>query len=136
MRRGSRRRRIRRPSRKALQIAPAILVSLMAVAVVGCSTASEQSLLSQFFAASRLRDTTALRNIATVVFEPNTQGIITSFEIMDVVPHGNGGASRSKDVSISAPVKLPSGQTAQKRLIVTIQRDAGDWMVTASTPRS
>jgi hypothetical protein len=58
----------------------------------------------------------------------------------------------TKEVSISAPVRLPSGQTAQKNMIVTMQRAvlngdkgiAGRWIVTgirdasgsASTPRS
>jgi hypothetical protein len=58
----------------------------------------------------------------------------------------------SKEVSISAPVKLPSGQTQQKNLIVTMQRAVlkadkeivGKWIITgvrdaagaASTPRS
>jgi hypothetical protein len=105
----------------------------MTVAVIGCSTASEQRLLNQFFAASRLRDTTALANIATVVFEPATQGTITSFEITAVVPRSTAGGAISKEVSISAPVRLPSGQTAQKRLVVTIQRGAADWIVTAVT---
>jgi hypothetical protein len=58
----------------------------------------------------------------------------------------------SKDISISAPVKLPNGQTAQKNLVVTMQRAVlkgdkeitGRWIITAirdasgsaSTPRS
>ena len=75
----------------------------------------------------------------------------------------NGGPTRvdiakydgemiTKEVSISAPVRLPSGQTAQKNLIVTMQRAVlngdkditGRWIITAmrdasgsaSTPRS
>jgi len=58
----------------------------------------------------------------------------------------------SKDVSIAAPVKLPSGQTAQKNYVVTMQRAVlhadkeltGRWIITAikdaarspATPRS
>ena len=116
-----------------MRIARSLLVSLTALAVIGCSTATEQSILSQFFAASRLRDTTALRNMATVVFEPRTQGIITSFEITNVVSHRKDGELVSKDVSISAPVKLPSGQMAQKDLVITMRRGAGQWVVTAIT---
>jgi hypothetical protein len=75
----------------------------------------------------------------------------------------NGGPTRvdatkydgdliTKDVSISAPVRLPSGQTARKNMIVTMQRAVlrgdkeitGRWIVTsirdasgsASTPQS
>jgi hypothetical protein len=114
-----------------MRVARHLLASLLALN--GCSTATEQSLLSQFFAASRLRDTTALKNIATLVFEPGTQGIITSFEITSVVPSRNGGELESEAVSISAPVKLPSGQTAQKELVITMQRSAGHWIVTGIT---
>ena len=62
------------------------------------------------------------------------------------------GELLSKDVSISAPVKLPTGQTAQKNYVVTMQRAVlkadkeitGRWIITsikdasgaASTPRS
>jgi hypothetical protein len=63
------------------------------------------------------------------------------------------GEMASKDVSVSAPVKLPSGQTVQKNFVITMQRailkgDKGDitgrWILTAikdaaapaSTPRS
>jgi hypothetical protein len=58
----------------------------------------------------------------------------------------------SKEVSVSAPVKLPSGQTVQKNLVITMQRAilkadreiTGRWILTAvkdasgsaSTPRS
>jgi hypothetical protein len=119
-----------------MRIAARLLVSLVAAALVGCSTATEESILSQFFAASRLRDTTALKNVATVVFEPKTQGIITSFEITDVVPYRSGGELVSKDVSISAPVKLPSGQTEERALVITMRRDAGHWIVTAITDAS
>ncbi len=62
------------------------------------------------------------------------------------------GEMISKDVSVSAPVRLPNGQTAQKNLVVTMQRAVlkgdrditGRWIITAikdasgpaSTPRS
>ena len=68
----------------------------------------------------------------------------------DVSKHD--GALVSKDISISAPVKLPDGQTAQKNLIITMQRAVlegtpeitGRWIITSirdasgspSTPRS
>ncbi len=72
-----------------------------------------------------------MKNIATVVFEPATQGIVTSFEITNIEPHRNGGELVSESVSISAPVKLPSGQTLQKNLVITLQRGTGQCMVTA-----
>ena len=114
-----------------MRIGLPLLVSV--IACTACSTAAEQSTLSQFFAASRLRDTTALKNIATIVFEPGTEGIIASFEITSVVRSRNDRGLESEAVSISAPVRLPSGQRTQKDLVVTMQRDDGRWIVTGIT---
>jgi hypothetical protein len=114
-----------------MRIARRLLLLQTTLAVIGCSTAAEQSILSQFFAGSRLRDTTALKNIATVVFEPGTQGIVTSFEITKIEPYRHDGELVSEDVSISAPVKLPDGRTVQKALVITMQRYTGQWIVTA-----
>jgi hypothetical protein len=232
-------------------------VLLAAATLIGCSSTPEQPILNQFFTASRLRDNTTLAGFAAVAFEPNAQGIVTSFDITSVTPEQrtplalkslaqahdaakaadaeftkqkdayqaenldaikrvlaaerdqkklpakdaevqaawskflqdgvavsrrvsdakrklasemlvadmsiNGGPTHldltrydgdmvSKDVSVSAPVKLPSGQTAQKNLVITMQRAVlrgdkdivGRWIVTAikdasgsaSTPRS
>ena len=86
---------------------------------------------------SRLRDRTALQKIATTSFDPAAHGIITSFDITGVVT-GEAAGRAIKDVSISAPVKLPDGQTVQKDLVVTLERDgsasgsaAERWIVTA-----
>ena len=59
-------------------------LALAAFLVAGCSGAPEQSVISQFFEASRLRDTTALANMATVIFEPREQGTVTAFTIQSV----------------------------------------------------
>ena len=61
-----------------------LTVALLTIALAGCSSAEERTLLGQFFAASRLRDLTAVHNIATVAFEPATDGIVTSFEIVRI----------------------------------------------------
>lgn len=232
-------------------------IVLAAATLIGCSATPEQPILTQFFTASRLRDTTSLANFTTVAFEPNAQGVIIRFDITNVTPEQrrpldlrtlakarqdaeaedtdfskrkfeyqtsnidaikrvlksdrekatpaakdaevqatwtklvedgaviskkvvdakrklaaekavadmsvNGGPTRvdvakyegelvSKDVSISAPVKLPSGQTERKNLVITMQRAVlkadkeitGRWIITAikdasgpaSTPRS
>jgi hypothetical protein len=93
-----------------------VLVALLALVVVGCSTGQEFAQLTQFFAASRLRDLTALHKVATVVFEPTVSGTVTSFEITGVVDRGH-----SKEVSIVAPVRVPDGTTVMKRFTVTMQ---------------
>jgi hypothetical protein len=113
----------------------------IAATLVGCSSAAESVLLRRFFAASRLRDHTSLQTFAAVSFEPNVQGIITDFEITNVTPERQKGVMVWKEVSISAPVQLPSGQTAQKNFVITMQRTrpgrdpnvTAGWTITAIT---
>lgn len=105
-----------------MTVTRALAVSGIVVTLASCSSAAEWVLVSRFFAASRLRDHTSLQAFATVSFEPNVQGIITDFEITNVSPERQSGVMVSKEVSISAPVQLPSGQTAQKNFVITMQR--------------
>jgi hypothetical protein len=115
----------------------------IAVTVGGCA-APEQSLLEQFFGASRLRDTTALQGVSTITFEPLQQGIVRTFEITAVTPERLDGHMTAKDITVVAPVTLPDGQTVRKTLVVTMERDNGGdsrrWIVTgvrdAAAPRS
>jgi hypothetical protein len=98
----------------------AVAAGLVALTVAGCGFRGadlERARLDRFFAASRLRDLTALRHLSTVVFEPAADGIITSYEITGVVARG-----AAEEVSITAPVKMFDGRTVTKRLTVTIER--------------
>jgi len=103
-----------------------------AVVLVGCA-APEQSLLEQFFGASRLRDTTALQAVSTVTFEPLQQGIVRTFRITGVTAEQADGQTVTKDVTVEAPVILPDGRTLQKTLVVTLRHARGDgsgrWIV-------
>lgn len=51
-----------------------------------CTVAPEYLLLERYFAASRLRDRTALSRFATAVFEPHINGTVSTFEILAVTP--------------------------------------------------
>ena len=108
----------------------------LAIAVVlgGCA-APEQSLLEEFFGASRLRDTTALQRVSTVVFEPVQQGIVRTFEVTGVSPEQMVRGAVAKDVTVQAPVILPDGRTVRKTIVITMQREGGDrtkpWLVVA-----
>jgi len=110
----------------------------VAIAVVlgGCA-APEQSLLDAFFGASRLRDTTALQRVSTVIFEPREQGIVRTFEVTKVSPERMLRGAVEKDVTVQAPVILPDGQTVRKTIVITMQRQGGDrsnpWRVVAFT---
>jgi hypothetical protein len=56
-----------------------LLFALLAGAA--CSGGPEQTIIGQFFNASRLRDNTSLDNISIVLFDPKTQGTVTTFAI-------------------------------------------------------
>jgi hypothetical protein len=106
---------------------------IISAALPGCSNAREHALLDQFFAASRLRDLTALRSISNVVFEPREQGTVLGFEIKGVEEVSAG----SKIVRVEAQVRRPDGQTAREILLVTISgRMITGVAVVPSTPRS
>jgi hypothetical protein len=104
----------------------ALTVLLTTLTVLSCGTDAERTLLTQFFAASRLRDLTALGKIATVVFEPASDGIVTSFDITSVTGRGS-----SEEVLISAPVKMFDRRMVTKNFAVTIERG----LVTAISER-
>lgn len=71
-----------RPGSRALAFG---FLSLLWLATA-CSGGPEQALVGQFFTASRLRDNTSLDNIATVIFDPQTQGIVTGFSVTNITP--------------------------------------------------
>jgi hypothetical protein len=99
---------------------------------VGCSGDAEHRILGQFFAASRLRDLTAVSEVATVVFEPRSNGTVLDFAVEHVGAEQRSGERLRKNVTVSARVRLPSGEILQKTLIVTMEQTlAGNWMVTA-----
>ena len=99
---------------------------LAAGALLACTVHPEETILDRFFQASRLRDRTALGELATIILEPLDQGIVTTFEIRDVARDGSG----RKTVTVDAPVKLPDGQVVQKTLHLTMELRDGRWMVT------
>ena len=82
----------------------------------------EQSLLEQFFGASRLRDTTALQRISSVVFEPRQDGMVRTFTITAVSPERIQQSSAVKEVTVEAPVILPDGRSVQETLVITLER--------------
>ena len=63
--------------------------SIFALAVAlttfaACSSPPEEPILQQFFRASRLNDATSLASFATTSFQPQSQGSISSFDIVSV----------------------------------------------------
>jgi len=109
------------------------VLCVLAAACVKYGT--ERALLEQFFSLSRLRDRTALQQFSTTIFEPREQGTVTEFTIVSVSDEdkSNAGVS-SKQITITAPVRLPEGATATKRIVLVLQK-RDRWMVTGFTVR-
>jgi hypothetical protein len=66
-----------------------MLVPVLVVMVLGavsCGGGAERQILDNFFRASRSRDNLTLANIATVSFDPRTQGQVTSYSVETVSP--------------------------------------------------
>src|SRR4051794_12572295 len=86
-----------------------------------CSARPERATVDEFFAASRLRDKTALEHRATVIFEPLENGVVESFEITNVAPQDEN----TKAVTVSAQVKLPQAREAtQRTILLTLAKGA------------
>lgn len=111
----------------------ALAAFLTACATLACFVAPERPILDQFFRHSRLRDKTALAYFSTTILEPLEQGIVTEFTVVDRSPLAwdRNGEISAKDVTVSAPVKLPSGQVEHKTLIVRMEHQETGWKITA-----
>lgn len=107
-----------------------MIAGLLAGACV--STSPEQQLLSRFFAASRVRDRTVLAGMASVVFEPASDGIVQEFQITNIGEEASTSESRViKLVTIDAQVRSLDGQITPKTLIVTLEKADRRWVVVA-----
>ena len=64
-----------------------VIVPVLLVAVIGAacgSSGEEKTLLNKYFMASKIADNMTLQNIATVTFDPKTDGQMQSFNIVSV----------------------------------------------------
>ncbi len=122
----------RLPARTLATLTTSMLV--VGLGAGACGHPAEHAALDRFFAASRLRDRTALQSMATVVFEPAQQGIVREFAITRVTSAGRIGNTARENVTVSAPVQLPDGTVAPRTLLITIERGGdGPWTVTGLT---
>lgn len=92
---------------------------------VACAGGAERAVLDQFFAASRLRDFTALEKVSTVIFEPRQDGTVLDYDVVSVTKTG----ADTEEVLVSATVHLPSGKAERRPLLVSLRRVKEQWMV-------
>jgi hypothetical protein len=91
---------------------------LLVMAASGCAGGAERAVLDQFFAASRLRDLTALEKVSAVIFEPRQDGTVLAYDLEWIRKTGED----SEEVLINATVRRPSGRTERRPLLVTLKR--------------
>lgn len=75
---------MRRPSTRPLTMLAPTAIAFAIVAAACGSSAKEEPQLRQFFRASGLRDTQTLANFAAASFDPREQGVVQSFEVVNV----------------------------------------------------
>jgi hypothetical protein len=90
-----------------------IAISIATLGAVACAGPPEQAVLTQFFTAARLRDTTALAGIATVTFEPHIDGIVTEFDVAH-------GTAEMRTSFTPASVNEPRDEAKANHLILQL----------------
>lgn len=108
--------------------------ALWALASVACSASSEEQTLLRFFVAAPTLDSTVIGKYATVGFNPQTDGIVQTFNITAMGPEHQD----QKDVTIAAVVLQPDGITARRTMVATFGKVQGRWLITGlrQTPAS
>src|SRR5688500_16988843 len=119
----------RRTKKSRPGLAPIAALALLASACGALPP--EEQLLAEFFRASRLRDLTVLRGMATVEFHPRADGIVESFEVGDSETMPSEDGAEMSRLRVRAQVRRPDGAAEGQTLLVTVRRGAdGRWMVT------
>jgi len=108
-----------------------VVLTGLALFVAGCGVLSpEEQLLADFFSAARLHDTSMLGNIASVDFNPRSDGIVQDFEILRSESSSEGGGTETSRVRVDAHVRMMDGRIEARTLLITIQREReGRWRV-------
>ena len=96
------------------------------MATVACGVLSpEEQLLTDFFEASRLYDTSVMARLSAAPLNPRADGIIDSFDI-ERVDRANDQRER---VAVAARVRTFDGQVNSRRLVFTLTRREGRWFI-------
>jgi hypothetical protein len=96
------------------------------VATIACGVLTpEEQLLTDFFEASRLFDTSVMARLSAAPLNPRADGIIDSFEI-ERVDRANDQHER---VAVAARVRTFDGQVNSRRLVFTLTRRDGRWFI-------
>jgi hypothetical protein len=113
----------------ARRLKPALYAALLLGA--GCAWPSpERQLLLDFFQACRVYDTTVLARLGTAPCNPQADGVVQGFDMIDVDDASDG----AKIVTIDAHVRPLGGSPTPRRMTVSLEQVEGRWMVASFTP--
>ena len=99
----------------------------LALVAAACGVLSpEEQLLTDFFEASRLHDTTVVARMSDVIFNPRVDGIVDAFDVERVEELPDGQSER---VTVNARVRMLSGESASRTIEFTLTRRADRWFI-------
>ena len=102
------------------------MLGVLACAVAACGVLSpEEQLLSDFFEAARVYDTTVMARLSAAPLNPRTDGIIDSFTV-EGVDHTDAASER---VTITARVRRFDGEASSRQFVFTLTRLDGRWFI-------
>lgn len=100
--------------------------AMSCVAATACGVLSpEEQLLTDFFEASRIYDTSVMARLSARPLNPRTDGTVDTFEIDRI-----DGTERGREhVTVVARVRRFDGQVVSRQLVVTLIRKDGRWFI-------
>jgi hypothetical protein len=102
-------------SRFALGFLLTPILFTLVVSTLGCGGSSEETIVRKFFAASRMRDNVTLGGIATVVFDPKTDGQVETFSFVSETPEQTQALDlKAKAAAFKEAQKADDAFTAKK----------------------
>ena len=98
----------------------------VACSAIACGVLSpEEQLLTDFFEAARVYDTSVMARLSAVPMNPRTDGIVDTFTIRAV----DRADDQRELVRVSANVRSFAGRTSSRELVFTVARRDGRWFI-------
>jgi hypothetical protein len=85
----------------------------------------EEQLLTDFFEASRIYDTSVMARLSAKPLNPRTDGVVDTFQV-ERIDRSAGGREQ---VTVAARVRRFDGEVAPRRLVFTLTRRDGRWFI-------
>lgn len=85
----------------------------------------EEQLLTDFFEAARLYDTSVMARLSAKPLNPRTDGIVDAFDVERVDQAANG----TERVTVNARVRRFDDQVSSRQLVFSLIRQDGRWFI-------